>query len=138
MVAFWTSGPDLRSQWGTLGHFLEKGMKRSQMDLQLDLQMKRFSVHFCNLYDFVSLAAGAWRTPVSSYFSRGVFLESGERNMHLTTVFTVPNAHHIFGSRNRFSEFVVHFESHWIAFLFLGVLSGLWRRSRLQHIFAVF
>ena len=28
LVAFWTSGPDLRSQWGTLAHFLEKGVKK--------------------------------------------------------------------------------------------------------------
>ena len=27
-VAFWTSGPGLRSQWATLAHFLEKGVKK--------------------------------------------------------------------------------------------------------------
>ena len=40
--------------------------------------------------------------------------------MELTTVFTVPNAHHIFGSRHSFSEFVVpsgiHFGGCWIVF----------------------
>ena len=68
----------------------------------------------------MSLAAGAWRTPVSGYFSCSVFWDSGKRNMELTTVFTVPNTHHIFGSRHRFSEFVVpsgiHFEGCWIVF----------------------
>ena len=90
------------------------------MALQLDLQMERFSVHFCNLYYFVSLAAGAWRTPVSWYLSCGVFWDSGKRNMDLTTVFIVPNAHHIFGSRHSLSEFVIpsgiHFGGCWIAF----------------------
>ena len=28
LVAFWSSGPGLRSQWGTLAHFLEKGAKK--------------------------------------------------------------------------------------------------------------
>ena len=41
--------------------------------------------------------------------------------MNLTTVFIVPNAHHIFGSRHRISEFVVpsgiYFGGCWIAFL---------------------
>ena len=41
--------------------------------------------------------------------------------MDLTTVFIVPNAHHIFGSRHRFSEFVVpsgiHFGGCWVAFV---------------------
>ena len=64
--------------------------------------------------------AGARRTPVSGYLSCSVFWDSGKRNMELTTVFTVPNAHHIFGSRHRFSEFVVpsgiHFGGCWIAF----------------------
>ena len=64
--------------------------------------------------------AGARRTPVSGYFSCSVFWESGKRNMELTTVFTVPNAHHIFGSRHSFSEFVVpsgiHFGGCWMAF----------------------
>ena len=91
------------------------------MDLQLDLQMGRFSVHCRYSYYFVGVIAGAWRTPVSGYFSCGVFWESGKRNMDLTTVFTVPNAYHIFGSRNRFSEFVVpsgiHFGGCWIVFL---------------------
>ena len=91
------------------------------MDFQLDLQMGRFSVHFRYFYYFVvGVMAGAWRTPVSGYFSCGVFWDSGKRNMELTTVFTVPNAHHIFGSRHSFSEFVVpsgiHFGGCWIAF----------------------
>ena len=90
------------------------------MDLQLDLQMGRFSVHFRYFYYFEGVMAGAWRTPVSGYFSCSVFWDSGKRNMELTTVFTVPNAHHIFGSRHRFSEFLVpsgiHFGGCWIAF----------------------
>ena len=77
------------------------------MDLQLDFQMGRFSIHFRYFHDFVGVMAGAWRTPVSGYFSCSVFWDSGKRNMELTTVFTVPNAHHIFGSRHSFSEFVV-------------------------------
>ena len=78
------------------------------MDFQLDLTMGRFSVHFRYFYYFVGVMAGAWRTPVSGYFSCGVFWDSGKRNMDLTTVFTVPNAHHIFGSRQSFfSEVVV-------------------------------
>ena len=93
----------------------------SQMDFQLDLQMGRFSVHFRFFDYFVGVIAGAWRTPVSGYFSCGVFWDSGKRNMDLTTVFTVPNTLHIFGSRHRFSEFVVpsgiHFGGCWIAFL---------------------
>ena len=28
LVACWTSGPGLRRQWGTLAHFLEKGVKK--------------------------------------------------------------------------------------------------------------
>jgi hypothetical protein len=28
LVAFWSSGPGLRSQWATLAHFLEKGAKQ--------------------------------------------------------------------------------------------------------------
>ena len=64
--------------------------------------------------------AGAWSTPVSGYFSCSVFWDSGKRNMELTTVFTVPNAHHIFGSRHSFSEFVVpsgiHFGGCWMVF----------------------
>ena len=64
--------------------------------------------------------AGAWSTPVSGYFSCSVFWDSGKRNMELTTVFTVSNAHHIFGSRHSFSEFVVpsgiHFGGCWMAF----------------------
>ena len=65
--------------------------------------------------------AGAGRTPVSGYFSCDVFWDSGQRHVELTTVFTVPNAHHIFGSRHRFSEFVVpsgiHFGGCWIVFV---------------------
>ena len=90
------------------------------MYLQLDLQMGRFSVHFRYCHYFEGVMAGAWRTPVSGYFSCSVFWDSGKRNMELTTVFTVPNAHHIFGSRHRFSEFVVpsgiHFGGCWIVF----------------------
>ena len=66
--------------------------------------------------------AGARRTTVSGYFSCSVFWDSGKRNMELTTVVTVPNAHHICGSRHRFSEFVVpsgiHFGGCWIAFFY--------------------
>ena len=92
--------------------------------------MGRFSVHFGNLYYFVSLAAGAWRTPVSGYFSCGVFWDSGKRNMDFTTAFTVPNAHHIFGSRHSFSEFVVpsgiHFEAAgWLFTVFWSPLRAL-------------
>ena len=43
--------------------------------------------------------------------------------MDLTTVFTAPNAHHIFGSRSGFSEFLVpsgiHFGGSWIVFGYL-------------------
>jgi len=64
--------------------------------------------------------AGAWRTAVSRYFSCSVFWDSEKRNMELTTVFTVPNAHQIFRSRHSFSEFVVssgiHFRGCWIVF----------------------
>ena len=83
--------------------------------------MGRFSVHFRYFYYyFEGVMAGAWSTPVSGYFSCSVFWDSGKRNMELTTVFTVPNAHHIFGSRHSFSEFVVpsgiHFGGCWMAF----------------------
>ena len=82
--------------------------------------MGRFSVHFQHFYYFEGVMAGAWRTSVSGYFSCSVFWDSGKRSMQLTTVFIVPNAHHIFGSRHRFSEFVVpsgiHFGGCWIVF----------------------
>jgi hypothetical protein len=114
----------LGSIWAPLGHFGslsgKRCEKRSQIDLQLDLQMGRFSVHSQFFYHFEGVMAGAWSTPVSGYFSCSVFWHSGKRNMELTTVFPVPNAHHIFGSRHRFSEFVVpsgiHFGGCWIAF----------------------
>ena len=114
----------LGSTWAPLGHFGplsgKRCEKRSQVDFQLDLQMGRFSVHFRYFYYFECFMAGAWRTPVSGYFSCCVFWESGKQNMELTTVFTVPNAHHIFGSRHRFSESAVpsgiHFGGCWIAF----------------------
>ena len=114
----------LGSTWAPLGHFGplsgKRCEKRSQIDLQLDLQMGRFSVHVLYLVYFEGVMAGARRTPGSGYFSCSVFWHSGKRNMELTTVFTVPNAHHIFGSRHRFSEFVVpsgiHFGDYWIAF----------------------
>ena len=120
LIAFWSSGPGLRpvEHFGSLSG--KRCEKRSQIDLQLDLQMGRFSVHFRYFYYFEGVMAGAWSTPVSGYFSSSVFWESGKRNMELTTVFTVPNAHHILGSRHRFSEFVVpsgiHFGSCWIVF----------------------
>ena len=69
--------------------------------------MRRFSSHFQYLYFFEGVMGGARRTPVSGYFSCSVFWDSGKRNIELTTVFTVPNAHHIFGSRHSFSESVV-------------------------------
>ena len=82
--------------------------------------MGRFSVHSQYFYYSEGVMAGAWRTLVSGYFSCGVFWDSGKRNMDLTTVFSVPKAHNIFGSRHRFSEFVVpsgiHFGGCWIAF----------------------
>ena len=114
----------LGSIWAPLGHFGslsgKRCEKRSQIDLQLDLQMGRFSVHSRFFYYFEGAMAGAWRTPVSGYFSCSVFWESGKRNMELTTVFTVPNAHQIFGSRHSFSEFVVpsgiHFGGCWTVF----------------------
>ena len=114
----------LGSIWAPLGHFGslsgKRCEKRSQIDFQRDLQMGRFSVHSRYFYYFEGVMAGAWRTPVSGYFSCSVFWDSGKRNMELTTVFTVPNAHHIFGSRHRFSEFVVpsgiHFGGCWIVF----------------------
>ena len=114
----------LGSIWAPLGHFGslsgKRCEKRSQIDLQLDLQMGRFSVHSRFFYHFEGVMAGAWSTPVSGYFSCSVFWDSGKRNMELTTVFTVPNAHHIFGSRHSFSEFVVpsgiHFGGCWMAF----------------------
>jgi hypothetical protein len=114
----------LGSIWAPLGHFGslsgKRCEKRSQIDLQLNLKMGRFSVHFRYFYYFEGVMAGARRTPVSGYFSCSVFWDSGKRNMELTTVFTVPNAHHIFGSRHSFSEFVVpsgiHFGGCWIVF----------------------
>jgi hypothetical protein len=114
----------LGSIWAPLGHFGSLSGKRcekgSQIDLQLDLQMGRFSVHFRFFFNFEGAMAGAWSSPVSGYFSCSVFWDSGKRNMELTTVFTVPNAYHIFGSRHRFSEFLVpsgiHFGGCWMAF----------------------
>ena len=82
--------------------------------------MERFSVHFQYFYHFVGVIAGAWRKLVSGCSFCGVLWDSGKRNMDSTTVFTVPNAHHIFGSRHSFSEFVVpsgmHFGGCCIAF----------------------
>ena len=114
----------LGSIWAPLGHFGslsgKRCEKRSQIDLQLDLQMGRFSVHSQYFYYLECFMAGAWRTPVSGYFSCSAFWDCGKRNMELTTVFTVPNAYHIFGSRHRFSEFVVpsgiHFGGCWMLF----------------------
>ena len=94
--------------------------KRSQMEVQLKLQMGRFSVHFQYFYHFVGVSAGAWRRLVSGCSFCGVLWDSGKRNMDSTTVFTVPNAHHIFGSRTGFSDFLVpsgvSFGGCWIAF----------------------
>ena len=78
----------------------------------------------------LGVMAGAWRTLVAGYFSCSVFWDSGKRNMLLTTVFTVPNAHHIFGSRHSLSEFVVpsgiHFGGCWIVFfVFWSLLRAL-------------
>ena len=101
----------LGSIWAPLGHFLSLSGKRyekeSQSNLQLDLQMGRFSVHFQFVCYFEGVMAGAWRTPVAGYFSCDVFWDSGKRNVELTTIFTVPNAQHLFGSGHRFSEFVI-------------------------------
>ena len=96
---FWSSGPGLRSQWDTLAHFLEKVRKMSQMEIQLELQMERFSIHFRYLFYFVGVVAGAWRRLVSGCSFCNVLWEFGKRNMDLTSFFMVPNAHHIFGSR---------------------------------------
>ena len=91
------------------------------MDLQLDLQMGRFSVHSRYFYYFQGVMAGAWRTPVSGYFSCSVFWDPGKRNM-LTTVFNVPNAHHIFGRRHSSggvrvcNPFLTPFGVHFLSF----------------------
>ena len=92
--------------------------------------MGRFSVHFQYFYHFVGVIAGAWRRLVSGCSFGGVLWESGKRNMDSTTVFTVPNAHHIFGSRTGFSDFLVpsgvSFGGCWIAFwCFEDPLRGL-------------
>ena len=106
--------------WGTLAHFLEKGMKKVTNGLPTGPPNGTVFGTFRYFYYFEGVMAGAWRTPVSGYFSCSVFWDSGKRNMELTTVFTVPNAHHIFGCRYRFSEFVVpsciHFGGSWIVF----------------------
>ena len=73
--------------------------KKSQMEVRLELQMGCFSVHFQYLFYFVGVVAGAWRRLVSGCSFCNVLWELGKRDMDLTSVFTVPNAHHIFGSR---------------------------------------
>ena len=99
------------------------------MDVQLKLQMGRFSVHFQYFYHFVGVIAGAWRRLVSGCSFCGVLWESGKRNMDLTTVFSVPNAHHVFGSRTGFSDSEVpsgvSFGGCWIGF---WCLLEPWRR----------
>ena len=106
------------------------------MEVQLNLQIGRFSVHF---YDFVGVIAGAWRRLVSGCSFCGVLWESGKRNMDSTTVFTVPNAHHIFGSRTGFSDFLVpsgvSFGGCWIAF---GCFWGSFERPGGVHGFNTF
>ena len=109
------------------------------MEVQLELQMGRFSVQFQYFYHFVNVSAGAWRRLVSGCSFCGVLWESGKRNMDSTTVFTVPNAHHIFGSRTGFSDFLVpsgvSFGGCWIAF---GCFWGSFERPGGVHGFNTF
>ena len=77
----------------------------------------------------MGVIAGAWRRLVSGCLFFRFVWESGKRNMDLTTVFIVPNAHHVFGSRTGVSDSEVpsgvSFGSSWIGFwCFLGP----WRR----------
>ena len=121
LVAFWISGPGLRSQWGTLADFLEKGVKKVTNGPPTGAPngtvfgiVSTFLL-FCRRF-FGSLAeTGLW------VFSFRFLWESGKRNIDLTTVFTVPNAHHVFGSRTGFSDSLVpsgvSFGGCWIVFL---------------------
>ena len=119
---------DLRARPAApVGHFSplsgNKYEKSSQIDLQLDLQMKWFSVNF---HVFIILWV-LWRE-LGGHLFLGIFLavfsEFQEAEYGFDHSFTVPNAHHIFGSRHRFSEFVVpsgiHFGGSWIAFFCFG------------------
>ncbi len=107
--------------WSTLAHFLEKGGKQITNGRPTGAPNGTFFNIFLYLFYFMGVVAGAWRRLVSGCSFCNVLWEVGKRNMALTSVFTVPNAHHIFGSRHRFSEFVVpsgiHFGGCWIAFL---------------------
>ena len=104
LVAAWSSGPGLRSQWDTLAHFLEKNTKKSQIEVQLEIQMGRFSIHLRYLFYFVGVVGWAWHRLVSGCSFCNVLWELGKRNMDLTSVSTEAIALHIFGSRDWFSE----------------------------------
>ena len=71
-----------------VGHFGSLSGKRcdkkSQMEVQLELQMGRFSMHFQYLFYFVGVVAGAWRRLVSGCSFCNVLWEFGKRNMDLT------------------------------------------------------
>jgi len=73
--------------------------KRSPIEVQLDLQMRRFATHFRSQFYFVGVVAGAWRRLVSGCSFCNVVWEVGKRIMDLTSVFTVPNAQHMFRSK---------------------------------------
>jgi len=140
LVAFWISGPGLRGQWDALAHLLEKGVKKitngPPTGAPNGTVFGRVSIFLllCRRYCGSLAKTGSWL-----FFSRFVW-ESGKRNMDLTSVFTVPNTHHIFGSRTGFSYFLVpsevSFGGCWIGFwcVFGGPLRA-WRRPRLHHIF---
>ena len=107
------------------------------MDPQLDLQMGRFAVHFRYFY-FGCYGRSLEDICFWVFFLR-CFLGFREAEYGFDHSLIMPNAHHIFGSRHPFYEFVVssliHFGGCWIFFLFCGVLCELWRRPRLQRIF---
>jgi len=120
LVAFWTSGPGLRSQWGTLAHFLEKGVKKvtnvppTGPPNGTVFGIVSIFLAFCGRY------CGSLADSGFCFFCLRFLWESRKRNMHLTTVFTVPNAHYVFGSRTWFSDSLVpsgvSFGGCWIVF----------------------
>ena len=117
--------------WGTLAHFLEKCVKNVTNGPPNGTVFGTFSIFllFCRRYCGSSAETGFW---VFVFFR---FLwESGKRNMDLTTVFIVPNAHHVVGSRTGASDSEVpsgvSFGSFWIGFwCFFGDLAAAARRQ---------
>ena len=137
LVALWTSGPGLRSQWSTLTHFLENEAKQFTNRSPTGAPNGTVSVYVQSFYYCVGVIAGAWRRLVSECFLLRFVCESGERkllrNMYFTTVFTMPNAHHMFESRTGFSDplgpSAVSLGGCWIVFWFcLGSFFEPWRR----------